>query len=69
MPLQFMVTAEAYSRMYRGARRTRTRGRSSRARHRPDRRQMNTVRPARDVIFDMVEEYGEAVERMRELSY
>ena len=28
---------------------------------------MNTVRPARDVIYDMVHEYGDAVERMKAL--
>ena len=70
MPLQFMATAEAYSRMYREAE------------AHPDSEgaqlagtpigqiagMMNSVRPVRDVIFDMVEEYGEAVERMRELS-
>ena len=28
---------------------------------------MNSVRPVRDVIFDMVEEYGQAVERLREM--
>jgi NAD(P)H-dependent flavin oxidoreductase YrpB (nitropropane dioxygenase family) len=67
MPLQFMATAEAISRIYRAAEND------------PDSPgaqlagtpigqiagMMNSVRPVRDVIFDMVEEYGEAVERMK----
>ena len=69
MPLQFMATAEAYSRMYRAAEQN------------PDSEgaqlagtpigqiagMMTTVRPVRDVIFDMVEQYGAAVERMKEV--
>ena len=68
-PLQFMATAEAYSRMYREAE------------AHPDSEgaqlagtpigqiagMMNSVRPVRDVIFDMVEQYGVAVERMKSL--
>jgi NAD(P)H-dependent flavin oxidoreductase YrpB (nitropropane dioxygenase family) len=66
MPLQFMATAEAYSRMYRAAEAD------------PDSAaaqlagtpigqiagMLNSVRPARDVIFDMVEQYAAAVERL-----
>jgi NAD(P)H-dependent flavin oxidoreductase YrpB (nitropropane dioxygenase family) len=66
MPLQFMATAEAYSRMYRAAEAD------------PDSPaaqlvgtpigqiagMLNSVRPARDVIFDMVEQYAAAVERL-----
>ncbi len=70
MPLQFMATAEAYSRMYRAAEAD------------PDSPaaqlagtpigqiagMLNSVRPARDVIFDMVEEYAAAVQRLDALS-
>jgi hypothetical protein len=66
MPLQFMATAEAYSRMYRAAESA------------PDSRgaelagtpvgqiagMMRSVRPARDVIYDMVREYTETMERL-----
>lgn len=69
MPLQFMATAEAYSRMYRAAEAD------------PDSAaaqlagtpigqiagMMNSVRPVRDVIFDMVEEYANAVARLEAL--
>jgi NAD(P)H-dependent flavin oxidoreductase YrpB (nitropropane dioxygenase family) len=69
MPLQFMATAEAYSRMYRAA---------EAAPDSPGAQlagtpigqvagMMNSVRPVRDVIFDMVEEYGQAVERLRDI--
>ncbi len=69
MPLQFMATAEAYSRMYRAAE----------ADPDSDAAQLagtpigqiagmlNSVRPARDVIFDMVAEYAAAVERLEAL--
>lgn len=67
MPLQFMATAEAYSRMYRAA---------EQAPDSPGAQlagtpigqiagMMTTVRPVRDVIFDMVEQYAAAVERMK----
>ena len=70
MPLQFMATAEALL------------AHVPRGRGDPDSAgaqlagtpigqiagMMNSVRPVRDVIFDMVEEYGEAVERMQSLS-
>ena len=66
MPLQFMATAEAYSRMYRAAEAD------------PDSPaaqlagtpigqiagMLNSVRPARDVIFEMVEQYAAAIERL-----
>jgi NAD(P)H-dependent flavin oxidoreductase YrpB (nitropropane dioxygenase family) len=69
MPLQFMATAEAYSRMYRAAEAD------------PDSPaaqlagtpigqvagMLNNVRPARDVIFEMVEQYAAAVERLDSL--
>lgn len=30
--------------------------------------QLDQVRPARDVVYDMVSEFGEAIERLRHLS-
>ena len=70
MPLQFMATAEAYSRMYRAAEAD------------PDSAaaqlagtpigqivgSLNSVRPVRDVIFSMVEEFALAAERIAEVS-
>jgi NAD(P)H-dependent flavin oxidoreductase YrpB (nitropropane dioxygenase family) len=70
MPLQFMATAEAYSRMYRAAESD------------PDSPaaqlagtpigqiagMMHAVRPVREVIFSMVEEYAETVSRMAALA-
>jgi NAD(P)H-dependent flavin oxidoreductase YrpB (nitropropane dioxygenase family) len=67
MPLQFMATAEAYSRMYRAAEGDPNSAAAQLA-GTPIGQiagMMQSVRPVRDVIFDMVEEYAQAVERMQ----
>jgi NAD(P)H-dependent flavin oxidoreductase YrpB (nitropropane dioxygenase family) len=66
MPLQFMATAEAYSRMYRAAEQDPS-SKAAELAGTPVGQiagMMNAVRPVRDVIFDMVEEYTATVERM-----
>jgi NAD(P)H-dependent flavin oxidoreductase YrpB (nitropropane dioxygenase family) len=69
MPLQFMATADAISRIHRSAEIE-----GSRAVELVGTPlgqivgMMNAVRPARDVIYDMVEEYAETVRRMSDLS-
>jgi NAD(P)H-dependent flavin oxidoreductase YrpB (nitropropane dioxygenase family) len=68
MPLQFMATAEAYSRIYRAAD-----NRGSKAAELAGTPvgqiagMMRTVRPAREVIYEMVREYTDAVERLDQL--
>ncbi len=69
MPLQFMATAEAYSRMYRAAEKDPA-SKAAQLAGTPVGQiagMMNAVRPVRDVIFDMVEEYTQAVERMQSM--
>jgi len=61
MPLQFMVTADAVSRTHRYA------GKAQAVAFNPVGQivgQMNAVRPAREVIYGMVQEYLDAVERL-----
>ena len=66
MPLQFMATADAIARIHRS---TEIAGsRASELVTTPAGQivgMMNTVRPARDVIYDMVREYAETVSRMQ----
>ena len=63
MPLQFMLVADAYSRIGRANNKALTGmavGMIVGA--------MNQVRPARDVIFDLVSEYGDAMDRVKRLA-
>jgi NAD(P)H-dependent flavin oxidoreductase YrpB (nitropropane dioxygenase family) len=65
MPLQFMVTADAVARGHRYA------DRAKDVMFNPVGQivgQMNRVRPVREVIYDLVQEYLEAVERLQRLS-
>ena len=65
MPLQFMVTVDAVARGHRYA------DKAKDVMFNPVGQivgQMNGVRPVRDVIYDLVEEYLEAVERLQRLS-
>jgi hypothetical protein len=69
MPLQFMATAEAYSRMFRAAEAD-PNSTAAQLAGTPIGQiagMMNSVRPVRDIIFDMVEEYATAVERLEAL--
>jgi NAD(P)H-dependent flavin oxidoreductase YrpB (nitropropane dioxygenase family) len=64
MPLQFMVTADAVARGHRYAEKAKD------VMFNPVGQivgQMNAVRPVRDVIYQLVEEYLEAVERLQQL--
>ncbi len=64
MPLQFMVTADAVSRVHRYA------NKAQDVAFNPVGQivgSMNEVRPVREVIVQMVEEYLEAVERLQGL--
>jgi len=64
MPLQFMVTADAVARGHRYADKARD------VMFNPVGQivgQMNTVRPVREVIYQLVEEYLESVERLQQL--
>jgi len=70
MPLQFMATAEAYSRIHRAAEADPNSG-GAQLVGTPVGQvagMLRSVRPARDVIYDMVREYSETVERMAALS-
>ena len=65
MPLQFMVTADAVARGHRYA------DKAKDVMFNPVGQivgQMNRVRPVREVIYDLVQEYLEAVERLQQLS-
>jgi NAD(P)H-dependent flavin oxidoreductase YrpB (nitropropane dioxygenase family) len=65
MPLQFMVTADAVSRVHRYA------GKAQAVGFNPVGQivgQMNEVRPVRDVIVSLVEEYLDSVERLDSLA-
>jgi len=65
MPLQYMVTADAVARGHRYA------DRAKDVMFNPVGQivvQMNRVRPVREVIYDLVQEYLEAVERLQRLS-
>ena len=65
MPLQFMVTADAVARGHRYA------DKAKDVMFNPVGQivgQMNRVRPVREVIYDLVQEYLEAVERLQRLS-
>ena len=69
MPLQFMATAEAYSRMFRAAEAD-PNSTAAQLAGTPIGQiagMMNSVRPVREIIFDMVEEYATAVERLEAL--
>jgi NAD(P)H-dependent flavin oxidoreductase YrpB (nitropropane dioxygenase family) len=64
MPLQFMITADAVARGHRYAEKAKD------VMFNPVGQivgQMNAVRPVRDVIYRLVEEYLEAVERLQQL--
>ncbi len=64
MPLQFMVTADAVARGHRYA------DKAKDVMFNPVGQivgQMNTVRPVRDVVYQLVEEYLEAVDRLQQL--
>ncbi len=64
MPLQFMVTSEAVARGHRYAEKAKT------VMFNPVGQivgRMNAVRPVKDVIYDLVKEYLEAVERLQAL--
>jgi NAD(P)H-dependent flavin oxidoreductase YrpB (nitropropane dioxygenase family) len=64
MPLQFMVTADAVSRVHRYA------SKAQAVAFNPVGQivgQMNDVRPAREVIYGLVQEYLDAVERLESL--
>jgi NAD(P)H-dependent flavin oxidoreductase YrpB (nitropropane dioxygenase family) len=70
MPLQFMATAEAYSRIHRAAEADPNSG-GAQLVGTPVGQvagMLQSIRPARDVIYDMVREYTETVERMAALS-
>jgi NAD(P)H-dependent flavin oxidoreductase YrpB (nitropropane dioxygenase family) len=65
MPLQFMVTSEAVARGHRYA------DKAKDVMFNPVGQivgRMNTVRPVKDVIYDLVQEYLEAMERLERLS-
>jgi hypothetical protein len=65
MPLQFMVTADAVARGHRYAERAKD------VMFNPVGQivgQMNRVRPVRDVVYGLVQEYLEAVERLQRLA-
>jgi NAD(P)H-dependent flavin oxidoreductase YrpB (nitropropane dioxygenase family) len=65
MPLQFMVTADAVSRVHRYANKAQS------VAFNPVGQivgKMNEVRPCREVIYSMVEEYVDAVERLERLN-
>ena len=65
MPLQFMVTSEAVARGHRYA------DKAKRVLFNPVGQivgRMNTVRPVKDVIYDLVEEYLQSVERLQTLT-
>jgi NAD(P)H-dependent flavin oxidoreductase YrpB (nitropropane dioxygenase family) len=65
MPLQFMVTADAVSRTHRYA------AKAQSVAFNPVGQivgQMNEVRPVREVVYKLVEEYLEAVERLEQLT-
>ena len=65
MPLQFMVTSEAVARGHRYA------DKAKKVMFNPVGQivgQMNAVRPVKDVIYDLVQEYLEAVERLQTLT-
>ena len=65
MPLQFMVTADAVARVHRYA------DKAKDVMFNPVGQivgQMNRVRPVREVIYDLVQQYLEAVERLQQLS-
>ncbi len=65
MPLQFMVTSEAVARGHRYA------DKAKAVMFNPVGQivgQMNRVRPVRDVIYDLVQEYLESVERLQRLA-
>lgn len=65
MPLQFMVTADAVSRVHQYA------SKAQAVAFNPVGQivgQMNAVRPARDVIYGLVQEYLDAVERLESLT-
>jgi len=65
MPLQFMVTADAVARVHRYA------DKAKDVMFNPVGQivgQMTRVRPVREVIYDLVQEYLEAVERLQQLS-
>jgi NAD(P)H-dependent flavin oxidoreductase YrpB (nitropropane dioxygenase family) len=69
MPLQWMATADAYARMYRAAEKD-PGSEAAKLAGTPVGQitgMLRTVRPVRDVMFDMVEEYGQTVERMAAL--
>ena len=66
MPLQFMATAEAYSRIYRAAEAD-PNSNAAQLAGTPIGQiagMLHSVRPARDVIFGMVQEYAAAVDRL-----
>ena len=65
MPLQFMVTSDAVSRGHRYADKAR------RVQFNPVGQivgTMNAVRPVREVVYQLVEEYLEAAERLQRLT-
>src|SRR4030095_10879603 len=65
MPLQFMVTSEAVARGHRHAHQAKD------VMFNPVGQivgQMNRVRPVRELIYDLVQEYLEAVERLQRLA-
>src|SRR5262249_468611 len=65
MPLQFMVTADAVARTHRYA------DKAKKVMFNPVGQivgQMNTVRPVKEVIYDLVQEYLEATDRLQRLS-
>jgi NAD(P)H-dependent flavin oxidoreductase YrpB (nitropropane dioxygenase family) len=69
MPLQFMATAEAYSRMYRAGE-AHPESKAAELVGTPVGQiagMMTAIRPVRDIIFDMVEEYTTTVEKMQSM--
>jgi NAD(P)H-dependent flavin oxidoreductase YrpB (nitropropane dioxygenase family) len=65
MPLQFMVTSEAVARGHRYA------DKAKDVMFNPVGQivgRMNTVRPVKDVIYDLVQEYLEAMDRLERLA-
>ena len=63
MPLQFMLVADAFSRIYRSQNRELTGFPVGQVVG-----MMNNVRPVRDVMQQLVEEYIEAVERLDQIN-